>query len=295
MKLNSNFLDNANLGKNSWLRITLSILTVVVFYLLGAFIAGLVAIYLNNGTKPKEISSFIVKNSDVFVSTIVTNLEFITGLIGLLLSVKLIHKRNPITLITTISKINFKTILSGAIVYFGLLLVVEITYSFYNGSDFQFVFDANKFFALSFISFLIIPIQTSFEELFHRGYLLQILTYYLRYPIITLFITSLLFASLHVEHLNYFIFYFIVGLLLGIIVIVSNSLELVLGIHIIHNLFGIFVTENSTDTALFYHKENPENIFIWLIPNILIFIFVLYKYGSSNLKLLVTKSTLKRE
>ncbi|MEM0541901.1 CPBP family intramembrane glutamic endopeptidase [Flavobacterium sp. j3] len=293
MKLNLFFLENAILGKNSLWRFALTILTTVVFYFIGVFITGLVGIYLNNGTPPKEMSSFIVKNSNVFISTIATNLEFIFGIIGLLLAVKLIHKRNPTTLITTYSKINWKTIFFGAIVYFIIYAIVEIVYSFYSGNSFQLVLQTDKFFPLLFISLLIVPLQTSFEELFHRGYLLQTLNYYLGYPIITLFITSVLFASLHFEQPNYLIFYFISGLLLGMIVIVSNSLELALGIHIVHNLFGLFIADNSTDISFFYHKENPENILIWLIPDIIIFILVLYNYGNDNLKLLFVKSTLK--
>lgn len=290
----SKFLENAYLGKNSWWRFTLSFFTILLFYFLGVFISGLIGIYLNNGTVPKEMSAFIVEHSNTFVSSIATNLEFIAGLIGLFLAVKFIHKRKSISLITTSSKINWKNILWGAIVYFVIYTIVEIVYSYYYGNSFQFVLQTDKFFTLAFISLLIVPLQTSFEELFHRGYLLQTLNYYLGYPIITLFITSIFFASLHLEQPNYLIFYFISGLLLGMIVIVSNSLELVLGIHIVHNLFVLFIADNSTDISLFYHKENPENFFIWLIPDIIIFIIVLYKYGNSNLKLLFVKSTLKR-
>ncbi len=133
------------------------------------------------------------------------------------------------------------------------------------------------------------PLQTSFEELFHRGYFLQTLTYYLKYPFISLLITSVLFASLHVQHPEYFIFYSLFGLLLGLIVVVSNSLELALAIHEVHNLHDLFVADNSTDISLFYHKENPNNLLIWLIPDIIIFILVLYKYGSTNLKSLFVK------
>jgi hypothetical protein len=106
MKSNSKILENANLGKNSWWRFTLSIVTIVFFYLLGGFINVLVAVYLNDGNKPKHITEFIEGHSNVFVSTIAFNLEFIVGCIGILLAVKFIHKRKFISLITTSPKIN---------------------------------------------------------------------------------------------------------------------------------------------------------------------------------------------
>lgn len=291
---NSKFIENANLGKNSWWRFTLSLFTILLFYFLGVFISGLIGIYLNNGTVPKEMSAFIVEHSNIFVSTFATNLEFIVGFIGLLLAVKFIHKRKIISLITNSSKINWKTIFLGAFVYFVIYSIVEFVYSYYYGNSFQFVLQADKFFPFAFISLLIVPIQTSFEEFFHRSYFLQTLTYYLKFPWISLLITSILFGTAHIAHPEYFIFYSLVGLLLGLIVVVSNSLELALGIHAVHNLFVFFVTDNSIDISIFYHKENPDNIFIWLIPDIVIFIMVLYKYGNSNLKLLFVKSTLKR-
>jgi membrane protease YdiL (CAAX protease family) len=287
---NSNLLENVNLGKNSWWRFALSLLTILFFYFFGVFITGLVGVYLNNGIKPESISEFIEGNSNIFISTIVINLEFIFGCIGLLLAVKFIHKRRLISLITTSSKINWKNILWGVIVYFVIYTIVEIVYSYYFGNSFQIVLQTDKFFPLAFISLLIVPLQTSFEELFHRGYFLQTLTYYLKYPFISLLITSFLFASIHIEHPEYYIYYSLTGLLLGLIVIVSNSLELALGIHAVHNLFGFFVTDNSTEISLFYHKENPENLIIWLIPKMIVFIFVLYKYGSGNLKLLFVKN-----
>lgn len=289
MKLNTFILENGNLGKNSWWRFTLSIITIVAFYLFGAFLTGLVGIYLNNGAPPKPMSEFIIQHSNVFVSTIVTRLEFIVGIIVLLFTVKYIHKRNPITLVTTFSRINWKNIFYGAIVYFVIYTIVEIVYSYYYGNSFKFVLQADKFVSLAFISLLIVPIQTSFEELFHRGYLFQTLTYYLKYPWISLLITSLLFGGAHIGHTEYFIFYCLTGLFLGLISIISNSLELAIGIHAAHNLFRFFITGTSTNISLFCHKENPENIFIWLIPIIVTFILVLNKYDSHNLKLLFVK------
>lgn len=283
------FFENANLGNNNWWRYVLSLVTIVTFYLLGVFMSGLVGIYLNNGTPPKGMTEFIIQHSNVFVSKIATNLEFIVGFIGLLLAVKFIHNRNPVTLITTFSKIKWKTIIYGAIVYFVLNTIVVISYSYYNGSSFQFVLQADKFFPLALISFLIVPIQTCFEDFFHRGYLLQMLTYYLKYPWISLLITSILFGALHVSDINNFIFFCGAGLVLGLITVVSNSLEITIGIHVVHNLFHLFIAENPDGSSLFYHKEEPANIFIWLTPIILTFLLVLNKYGYSNLRLMFIK------
>lgn len=296
MIFNSKFLESANLGKNNWWRFALSIVMILAFYLLGTFLAGLVGIYLNNGTRPKgAMSEFIIDHSNIFVSKIVLNLEFIVGFIGLFLAVKFIHKRNFITLVTSLSKINWKIIFSGSIVYFIFYLIVEIIYSYYNKNSFQFALHTDNFLPLALISFLMVPIQTSFEELFHRGYFLQMLSYYLRYPWISLLITSVLFGIVHVKHPEYLIFYCGIGLFLGLITIVSNSLEISIGIHAVANLFGLFISETFDGLSLFYHNKNPTNVFIWLIPIILIFLLVLNKYGSSNLKLMFVKTSREKE
>ena len=289
MKLNLYFVENAKLGKNNWWRYMFSIVLIMAFYLLGIFITGQVGIYLNNGKPPKPMTEFIIQHSNIFVSKIATNLEFIVGFIGLLLAVKFFHKRNPITLFTTFSSIKWKRIVFGAIVYSAIYLAIEIIYSYYNGNSFNINLPTYKFYSLLIISLAIVPIQTTFEESFHRGYLLQTLTYYFKYPWIALLITSFLFGVIHIDNPEYLIFYCLTGLFLGLIIILSNSLELAIGIHSAHNLMGLILSDNSTENSLFYHKENQENIFIWLFPIIITFILVLNKYGSRNLKILFMK------
>jgi membrane protease YdiL (CAAX protease family) len=284
------FTSNANLGKNSWWRFALSIFLVLALYLLGVVLSGFIGIYLNNGVKPESFFEFFESYPNVFIRQFGIYLEFICGMIGLFLAVKFIHKRKFWSLVTVSSKINISNVFEGTIVYFIIYLAVVVIYSYYNNNSFQYVLQLEKFVPLVLISIIFTLIQISFEEFFHRGYMLQTLTHYFKYPWIALLISSGIFGLVHLSSPEYFTLYCIVGLFLGLITIVSNSLELAIGIHLIHNLFSFIVNDNLEGTSLFYHKDNPSNILIWVLPIILAFFYTLKKYGVGNLRLLFAKT-----
>jgi hypothetical protein len=47
----------ANHGKNSWWRFILSILVTLTFYMIGALSMGFIAVFLNDGIRPKIVYS----------------------------------------------------------------------------------------------------------------------------------------------------------------------------------------------------------------------------------------------
>jgi membrane protease YdiL (CAAX protease family) len=286
------FLEMANQGKNSWWRFLLSVFVVVASFLLGALVIGFIAIYINNGVRPAgSMTGFILNLPNVYFRTIILNIDYILAFTALVLVVKYIHKRKFLTLISSSAKLNWKKIVTGAFVFFVFYVIVELLFTMYSNNTFQFELQPGKFFPLAFISLLIVPIQTSFEELFHRGYMFQMLSRYLKYPLISLLISSLIFGLFHIQSSELIIFFSVTGFFLGLITIVSNSLEMAIGIHAVNNLFFLFVSSTNDGTALFFHQENPKNVLIWLTPLVLTFLFCLYKYGTGNLKLLIVKTS----
>lgn len=106
------------------------------------------------------------------------------------------------------------------------------------------------------IVFLLTPIQTSAEELFYRGYLMQGLSLLTRNPVVLTIATSLAFAIPHFNNpemqrgfllgaLNYFLW----GVFAAVITLQDNGLELALGVHAANNLF-IFLFLNTPDSVL---------------------------------------------
>lgn len=224
---------------------------------------------------------------------------FVFFLILLFVWVRFVHKQSIVSLTTSRKKIDWKRFgfsfsLWGAITVFFILLVY-IT----EPEVLKWNFVPNKFLGLFLIGVLLIPIQTSFEEYFFRGYLLQGIGAKFKSRIIPLVVTSVIFGLLHianpeVEKLGMIImvYYIGTGLFLGIITLMDEGLELALGFHAANNLIGaLLVTADWTafqTSSLFKDLSEPNIYSDILIPVFLLFPFLLFvfakKYGWKNWK-----------
>ena len=165
-------------------------------------------------------------------------LMFVFATIGLFLGLK-IHQKKFIDIITPRRPINFKKILFAFGFWFALSLLFEIITYFTNPSLYVFSFNPSSFFVLLLIGLFLMPIQTSFEEFFFRGYLMPAFSLITKNKWMPLVITSILFSMVHsanpeIDKYGFWTmqFYYIgAGLFLGYITIMDDSLELALGVH----------------------------------------------------------------
>lgn len=247
--------------------------------------------YLNNGIKPESFSEYFRNYPNIFINNLGIFPQFICGVIGLIVAMKYIHKRKFLTLITVNSKLKLSNIVKSTIVYFILRMIVDLTYSYVNDNPIHFECNLSEYLLFFFVTIFFTAIQICFDEFFNRGFLFQNLVFYFRYPVIALFLTSFIFASAHLQSLEYFIFYFFTALLFCLITILSNSLELAIGIHFMHNIFSSILTDDNLEKSLFYHNENPENKFVWLLPLLIFFILSIFVFGIDKLKSLFKKES----
>ncbi len=97
-------------------------------------------------------------------------------------------------------------------------------------------------------AFFMVIVGAIAEELIFRGYLLRTIYSYTNSTIISILLSSILFAAVHIGK-NYddtysLVSIFITGVILSIIVVKTGSLKLVVIIHILHNLrHFIFLNE----------------------------------------------------
>ncbi len=225
--------------------------------------------------------------------------SFIMGLASLLFVIKKIHHRSITSLITARKKIDWKRVLFSFSLWF-VISVLLLVFSYYaNPNDFHWNFKPFPFILLVIISFLLMPLQTSFEELLFRGYIMQGIGVLTRTSWIPILITAIIFGLLHganpeVDKLGYWIFVYYIGtgLFLGLVTILDNGTELALGFHAANNIVAaIFVTQSwvvfQTD-ALFISTTEPtlglESFFpVLVLYPILLFIYA-KKYKWQNWK-----------
>ena len=165
-----------------------------------------------------------------------------------------------------------------------------VDYLFFNPDDYIWNFQWIPFLKLLVIVVLFIPLQTSFEEIFFRGYLMQALGLTTRRAWFPLLFTSITFGLMHianpeVEKLGYslLIYYIGTGLFLGITTLMDDGLELALGFHAANNLFtALLVTSDWTvfqvPSILRDISEPTLGFSIWM-PLILCFPLLLYIYA----------------
>ena len=186
-----------------------------------------------------------------------------------LVLIRYLHNISIREFITARDKIDWKRI-GFAFTWIVLLNSLFFIISYYtNPSDFQWNFNPQDFFTLFLIAIVLVPLQTSAEELFFRGYLMQAFGQIFKHRIFSLLITSLLFGFMHfgnpeIDKLGplLIVSYVSMGFFFGIITLMDEGLELALGYHAGNNLLiSLLVTSDWTafqTQSLFLDVSEPD-------------------------------------
>jgi len=289
---------------HDWWRYLLGVIIVFIAWQLIGMIPLFIAIgvkVMGTGEIPTDIPQMAtLLGNNLFLFLML--LSFAVGLIGLLVTTKLLHKQSFTHLTTARKKIDWKrfwfVFLLWGIVSTGFVLIDCFLFT---PEDYLLNFKLQPFLILCAIAILLVPLQTSFEEYLFRGYLMQGLGVILKNKWVPLIITSLGFGLLHianpeVEKLGYVImvYYIGTGLFLGIMTLMDEGLELALGFHAANNLFtALLVTADwtafQTDSIL-KDMSDPEKMGVVeiFVPVFVIFPILLFilskKYNWSNWK-----------
>ncbi len=159
--------------------------------------------------------------------------------------------------------------------------------------EYVFQLDLYNFIPLCLIALLIIPLQTSSEELLVRSYLMQIMGIATNKRWIPIVLTSTLFGLLHLSNpemdqfgtLLILPMYIGSGILFAICTVMDNRLELALGMHAANNIFiSIFTTNQNSvfqTDALFEAPMDDLllNYLSWALGSILFLYIAHKKYG----------------
>ncbi|RFU66576.1 CPBP family intramembrane glutamic endopeptidase [Peribacillus glennii] len=199
------------------------------------------------GTLP----AYLAGSSDKFIGVsptndlIYSNMMNVVWLVGLWFSVKVIHKRDLRTLVTKRSKIDWKQAAWGFGVFFGLMMAFQVLdFIVFPGDTVLNDFTWGAFFYLFLVVLLLVPIQTTVEELFFRGFLLQWFAKKIANPIVLSIIMAAIFGSLHFWNPEMGrsavwvgMDYVFTGFMLTWIAVKMGSLELSIGAHAANNMF----------------------------------------------------------
>ncbi|MDX1476449.1 MAG: CPBP family intramembrane glutamic endopeptidase [Saprospiraceae bacterium] len=292
------FVRAAHRGENHWAFYLLTVLVVFIGYVIGQVPLLLVLNEkVDSGNISREQAAAFFENADFsqigmssHVGLLLLLGSFIAAAILLFICVEFIHKRAFRTLIRANKQVNVRKLLVAFGLWFVLTALAEfVAYLIYPGA-YTFHFNWQNWLPLLAISLLILPIQTSFEEVFTRGYLLQGIGSATGSQIAAVMGSSLVFAAMHLANpevrefgLVVMMFYYLsVAISLAIITLLDDGLEYALGIHAATNVYGAsFVSfEGSalrTDTLLQVEQVDPLLMLILFYVTMAIFFVIIHK------------------
>lgn len=165
--------------------------------------------------------------------------------------VKWVHHQSIRSLTTSRPKVDFKRIFFSFSLWSVMMCAVTGIHFYLNPSLYEVSFSLDRFGVFFFLVLILIPLQTSFEEYFMRGYLMQGIGLAVGNRWFPLLVTSLLFGLMHganpeIAELGpqMLVFYIGTGLFLGIITLMDDGLELALGFHAANNIMACFLVSS---------------------------------------------------
>jgi len=206
--------------------------------------------FVGEFTSHQDLYSKLPSNLTLFLIL----LPFAVVLPFIYLVVTRLHQRSFFSLITSRDRVDYKKILFSFFLWGTVSALMVIFDYMMSPEDYVWNFKPLTFLILLFISVLMIPLQTSMEELIFRGYLMQGFGVLFKNRWMPLLITSILFGFLHIWNPEidklgiHLIWYYIgTGLFLGVITLMDEGLELALGFHAANNLVtALLVTASWT-------------------------------------------------
>lgn len=221
-------------------------------------------------------------------------MPFIIALGMLLLCIKFVHRRPIISLFTTRKSFDWKRFFVSFSAW-GILMMTMLAISYFTSENtYSWNYNSETFWFLVLIALFVIPLQTTFEEVFFRGFLFQATGSLFQKGLTTALFTGILFGLVHGANpevktlgIGILAYYIGTGIFLGLITWKDEGLELSMGFHAVNNIFGAVVVTNSWQVfqsdALWIDHAIPsfgwDTLVSMLICFPLLYLFFAKKYG----------------
>ncbi|MBP2033324.1 membrane protease YdiL (CAAX protease family) [Clostridium algifaecis] len=225
VKMNRDFIKNSQLGNNYWRSFVLTIVSIIIAVAVVNFAWSLIL--------PSNMSDTLMVN----LINIILMVNILVALLAFRFAFTKFHKGS----FKSMNSIKERFRIGVYAIFFVLGLVIfflnSLMTNFTNFQNFIKNFQLNQFLILLILSIISLPIQSYFEELFFRGYLLQFFGVKFKRIAVTIIINSILFGLFHIGYgLSNFISSFLFSTVVCIITLRTSGIEAASGIHTANNL-----------------------------------------------------------
>lgn len=291
------FLEGIDSKINPFIKYVKGSLIFVFFHIIGQIPLSLYIISQSDIVEGVQNQQDLFNNLPSNLTLFLVLLPFAVVLPFVYLVVTRLHNQSILSLITARNRVDYKKIFFSFMLW-GSISTLMVFFDYWmSPEDFTWNFKPLTFLILFLISIVMIPLQTTLEEIIFRGYLLQGFGVLFKNRWMPLLTTSTLFGLLHlwnpeIDKLGiHLIWYYIgTGLFLGLITLMDEGLELALGFHAANNLVtALLVTASwtafQTESLLIDNSEPSLGVelilTLLLIYPLIIFIFA-KKYKWKN-------------
>ena len=252
------YLDLARQGRNDWWRYVLAVLLMLFMWqILGAMPSALLLVRLMlKGDVQIGIGTIVLPGMDTVAGFVALMLASVFFICGIYLAMRFIHRRPLRTLISSARSIAWGRLFQGFGIWFAMVVLMSVIEALLYPGRYVWTLDLPRFLPFVLLALIFIPIQTSAEELFFRGYIVQAAGLRLRNIWLLSTISGFLFGLPHMLNpeasVNYpllGLYYFAFGFCMAYITLRDGRLELALGAHAANNFFSV-IFANYTITVL---------------------------------------------
>ena len=296
-----NFLQKGYKGKNDWWMYVVMLLIIIVTNVLGQIPITIKAYWASNEDMERFTESAKNNFADLGIDSnlylFLILLSFVVPFIFFYIVLRAMHRKRLAWVLTAREKIDWKRVGYGALVW-GILTVLFIGGSILLAPEnYVWNFKPIPFLLLCLVSILVIPFQTTFEEVLFRGYYVQGLALWMKSKWLPMLIMSVVFGTLHMFNPEIdklgdiaILLYIATGIFFGITTLLDEGAELAIGMHAINNILAaLFVTTDWTvfqTDALYVDISEPHLGWEVILPVVVMYPLVIFifskKYGWKN-------------
>ncbi|NJL41766.1 MAG: CPBP family intramembrane metalloprotease [Leptolyngbyaceae cyanobacterium SM1_4_3] len=282
---NATYVEAARWGKYRGWRYVLGLVVILFAWLVVGSGASVLVTFALSGQPNFSVLDPFGKFLSIMAS-------FLCFLAGVLIAVTLIHRRHPLTLVTAQEKISWHRVGQGFVAWSIPLCLIGVLgqYLFYPNT-FSFNSDLATFALFAPLVVFFTAIQTTTEELFFRGYIVQGASIIWTNRIFLALVSAVMFMLVHLANpealaggwLTVFLNYFLVpGLLWTVVSLIDGTTELAIGVHFANNIIGFLAIDAPgtavTVPALFRVSEfHATYVALSVLVIIPIFLAIAYK------------------
>lgn len=237
---------------------------------------------------PTNAMDFSVYGISSNLGLILLLLPFALGLLMAILLMRPLHKRTFAEVVNGTKSIRWKRAFTGFAIWLAIMAIYFIVDYAIDPANYVLQFDLAAFLPLLLITVLLIPLQTTFEELIFRGYFGQAIGAWTKSRWLVMIIPAILFGLMHIanpEIKEYGFWatmpqYVMFGLVFGLITVLDDGIEVSMGLHAANNIFASLMITNKASAlqtqAVFNQQTvNPNKETLALLVISIVFVIIL--------------------